>query len=124
MARGSANQAFRQIRTLYALVSVGGLTDAQLVERFLDRHGPHREEAFAALVHRHGPMVLGVCRRMLRGPADAETDDAFQAVFLVLARKAGTVRRAEGLRPWLYGVAVRTAMEARKRLARRRAREG
>jgi DNA-directed RNA polymerase specialized sigma24 family protein len=122
MARRSANQAHRLIRTLYALGSVGGLTDAQLVELFLGRDGPDREDAFAALVRRHGPMVLGVCRRMLRGSAD--TEDAFQAVFLVLARKAGAIRRVEGLKSWLYGVAVRTAKEARRRSAKRRAREG
>ncbi len=122
MSRGSANQALRQIRTLYALGAVGGLTDAQLVERFLGRDGPGREDAFAALVQRHGPMVLGVCRRMLSGSADAE--DAFQAVFFVLARKAGAVRGVEGLKSWLYGVAIRTAKEARRRSARRRAWEG
>src|SRR4051812_8601497 len=122
MARESANQVLREMRTLFALGVVGGLTDAQLVERFLGRDGSDREDAFAALVQRHGPMVLGVCRRMLSGSADSE--DVFQAVFLVLARKAGMVRRAEGLRPWLYGVAVRTAKEARRRSARRWAREG
>ncbi len=122
MARQSANQVVREMRTLFALGAVGGLTDGQLIERFLGRDGPDREDAFAALVQRHGPMVLGVCRRMLSGSADAE--DAFQAVFFVLARKAGMVRRAEGLRPWLYGVAVRTAKEARRRSARRWAREG
>src|SRR5262249_43460748 len=72
----------------------------------------------AALVDRHGPMVLKVCRRMLPTPADAE--DAFQAVFLVLARKAGSLREAETLKPWLYGVTVRTAQEARRRAVRRR----
>src|SRR5258708_1835278 len=120
MARESANQALRQIRALFATGPVGGLTDAQLVERYLGGVGSDREDAFAALVQRHGPMVQGVCRRMLSGSADAE--DAFQAVFLVLARKAGAVRRVEGLKAWLYGVAVRTAKEARRRSARRRAR--
>lgn len=61
MARESANQALRQVRTLFALGAVGGLTDAQLVDRFLGGDGSDREDAFAALVHRHGPMVLGVC---------------------------------------------------------------
>ncbi len=124
MARQSANPALRQIQTLYALGSLGGLTDAELVERFLDRDGSDREDAFAALVHRHGPMVLGVCRRMLRGPASADAEDAFQAVFLVLVRRAGAVRGFKDLKSWLYGVAVRTANEARRRSARRRAREG
>ena len=94
----------------------------QLVERFLKSDGDDREDAFAALVQRHGPMVLGVCRRMLRGSADV--DDAFQAVFLVLARKARRLSNVERLKPWLYGVAVRTAKEARRRSARRRQREG
>ncbi len=122
MVRESANQALRQVRTLFALGAVGGLTDAQLVERFLGGVGSVREDAFAALVQRHGPMVLGVCRRTLSGSADAE--DAYQAVFLVLARKAGAIRRVDGLRSWLYGVAVRTAKESGKRSARHRAREG
>ena len=122
MSRESANQTLRQIRTLYALGAVGGLTDSQLVDRFLRQDGLDREDAFAALVQRHGPMVLRVCRRMLFDSADAE--DAFQAVFLVLARKAGAVRRLDSLKSWLYGVAVRTAKEARRRSARRRAKEG
>jgi RNA polymerase sigma factor (sigma-70 family) len=122
MAGEAANETLRQIRILYGLGAAGGLTDAQLVERFLGGGGTDREDAFAALVERHGPMVLRVCRRMLSGSVDAE--DAFQAVFLVLARKAGTVRRVDGLRSWLYSVAVRTAKEARRRSARRRAREG
>jgi RNA polymerase sigma factor (sigma-70 family) len=122
MAGESANQALRQIRTLYALGPVGGLSDGELIERFLGHDGADREDAFAALVRRHGPMVLKVCRRMLTGSADA--DDAFQAVFLILARKAGAIRRTEALKSWLYGVAVRTAKEARRRSARRRAREG
>ncbi len=122
MSRESAGQTLRQIRALHALGVVGGLTDLQLVERFLTCDGSEREDAFAALVQRHGPMVLGVCRRMLSGSADVE--DAFQAVFFVLARKAGALRRVEGLKSWLYGVAVRTAKEARRRSARRRRREG
>ena len=122
MAGGSGGRAIRQIRTLYALGALGGLTDGQLIERFVGRDGPDREDAFAALVGRHGPMVLGACRRMLPGPADAE--DAFQVTFFILARKAGSVRKAEGLGPWLHAVAVRVAGEARRRAALRRARVG
>ncbi len=122
MSRESAGQALREIRALHALGTVGGLTDPQLVERYLGSQGTDREDAFAALVQRHGPMVLSVCRRMLGGSADVE--DVFQAVFLVLARKAGAVRRLEGLKSWIYGVAVRTAREARRQSARRRQREG
>jgi RNA polymerase sigma factor (sigma-70 family) len=92
-----------------------GATDGQLLERFV-----HRRDgvAFATLLRRHGPMVLGVCRRVLRGGPDAE--DAFQATFLVLARKAGTLGRPELLANWLYGVAYRTALHMRARSARRR----
>jgi RNA polymerase sigma factor (sigma-70 family) len=78
------------------------------------------EAAFAALVRRHGPMVLGVCRRLLHDAHEAE--DAFQATFLVLVHKAGSIGRPESLGPWLHGVATRTAARARQ-AARRRARE-
>jgi RNA polymerase sigma factor (sigma-70 family) len=121
MARGSATLVSRHFQTLYARGVVGNLADSQLLHRFVDGGGLDREDAFAALVDRHGPMVLKVCRRMLPTPADAE--DAFQAVFLVLARKAGSLREAETLKPWLYGVTVRTAQEARRRAARRRSLE-
>ncbi len=93
-------------------------TDAQLLARFLS----HRDEsAFAALVRRHGPMVLGVCRRLLRHAQDAE--DAFQATFLVLARKAGSVLKGQAVGSWLYMVAYRVAQRARAGQARRRAQE-
>src|SRR5262249_11405186 len=77
--------------------------------------------AFEALVRRHGPMVLGVCRRVLRDADDA--DDAFQATFLVLVRKSASIARRELLANWLYGVAYRAALEARSAAARRGARE-
>ena len=121
MARESATLVLRHFQTLYARGVVGSLADSQLLHRFVDGGGLDREDAFAALVDRHGPMVLKVCRRMLPTPADAE--DAFQAVFLVLARKAGSLREAETLKSWLYGVTVRTAQEARRRTARRRSLE-
>jgi RNA polymerase sigma factor (sigma-70 family) len=92
--------------------------DPQLLERFLRRRD---EDAFAALVRRHGPMVLAVCRRLLTDTHDAE--DAFQAVFLVLARKASSLGRPEHLGNWLYGVAYRTALKARSHAAHRRLRE-
>jgi RNA polymerase sigma factor (sigma-70 family) len=94
------------------------LTDGQLLGCFIERRD---EAAFEALVLRHGPMVLGVCRRVLCRVHDAE--DAFQATFLVLARKAASLCARELVGNWLYGSAYRTALEARARRARRRARE-
>ena len=91
--------------------------DADLVGRFARSADP---AAFAALVRRHGPMVLAACRRMLPAP---DADDAFQAVFLVLLRKAAVVRPAGAVGGWLHGVAVRTAQKARVAAARRRRRE-
>ena len=93
-------------------------TDDQLLELYRARRD---EAAFAALVARHGPLVLGVCGRLLRHREDAE--DAFQATFLVLARQAGSIRSAEALRGWLYGVASRLAGRMRVTAARRQARE-
>jgi RNA polymerase sigma factor (sigma-70 family) len=93
-------------------------TDAQLLDRFLSQHD---ECAFADLVRRHGPMVLGVCRGILLDHQDAE--DAFQATFLVLARKARWISAPEQLAGWLHGVACRTARKARTLRARNRGRE-
>ncbi len=95
-----------------------GMTDGQLLGHFLSRRD---EAAFEALVRRHGPMVLGVCRRILHSSEDAE--DAFQATFLVLVRKAASIHNRELLGNWLYGVAYRTALDARSAAARRRTRE-
>src|SRR5881398_2103839 len=92
--------------------------DGQLLERFARAH---EEAAFRALVERHGPMVLGVCRRVLRNDADAE--DAFQATFLVLVRKAGTIRPRGKVGNWLCGVAHTTALKARAMGAKRSAKE-
>jgi RNA polymerase sigma factor (sigma-70 family) len=95
-----------------------GPSDAQLVESFLVRRD---EVAFEALLRRHGPMVLGVCQRVLRNVHDAE--DALQATFLVLARKAGSIRSRQVVASWLYGVAYRTAMKARVMNAKRQTKE-
>src|SRR5271166_4736631 len=121
METGPASDVLREIRTLYSSGTLIGLTDAELLERFLARDGVDAEDAFAALVHRHGPTVLGACRRMLPRSHDAE--DAFQATFLVLARRAASIGRREQLASWLYGVAVRIARDARRRAARQGAGE-
>jgi RNA polymerase sigma factor (sigma-70 family) len=89
-------------------------SDRQLLKQFVRRHD---QSAFAALLRRHGPMVLGVCRRVLHHEQDAE--DAFQATFLVLAKRAHGLGRPERLANWLYGVAYRTAQHAQARAARR-----
>src|SRR5438128_6044494 len=93
-------------------------TDRELLEALVTRRS---EAAFEALLARHGPMVLGVCRRVLRNLHDA--DDAFQATFIVLIRRAGSVRKREALGSWLYGVAYRTAHKAHAMNAKRRLRE-
>jgi RNA polymerase sigma-70 factor (ECF subfamily) len=116
-----AHQLDSVLRRLRGLTAAGGgdaPTDRELLTRFAGRHD---EGAFAALVARHGPMVLGVCRRVLADRHAAE--DAFQATFLVLARRAGSVRRPERLGSWLHGVALRAASRARVEAAKRRARE-
>jgi RNA polymerase sigma factor (sigma-70 family) len=113
---------YRDVKTLFRDGVIGTLSDAQLLERFLAGHRDTAEDAFAAVVERHGPMVFRVCRRILMDSNDA--DDAFQVTFLVLARKARAIARLERLANWLYGVAVRTAKEVRKSAAHRRAREG
>jgi len=92
--------------------------DGQLLDRFIEAQD---ENAFEAIVRRHGPMVLGVCRRILHNYHNAE--DAFQATFLVLARKARSIRGRGVVAGWLYGVAVKTALRARTSVGRRYARE-
>jgi RNA polymerase sigma factor (sigma-70 family) len=111
--------ASRELQTLFSEGILGGLSDGRLLERF----AAHREEApFEALLRRHGPMVWGVCRRVLRDHHDAE--DAFQATFLVLARKGHSIAHRELVANWLYRVAYQTAMKARSTRAKRRMREG
>src|SRR5579883_2508035 len=96
----------------------GTPSDGELLRRYL---AVRDEAAFAALMRRHGPMVFSVCQSVLRQRDDAE--DAFQAVFLILARKAGSVRRYEGLGGWLQSVAYHVALRARARKARRQIQE-
>jgi RNA polymerase sigma factor (sigma-70 family) len=121
MDSAAARGILLDIHTLYTRGTMVGRTDAELLERFLARGAGDAEDAFAALVARHGPMILGVCRRML--PASHDAEDAFQATFLVLARRAGTIVRRDRVASWLYGVAVRTAQVARRRALRSRAAE-
>ena len=110
--------ALRDLRRLLGGGRLGDLTDAELLGKFA---GGRDEAAFAALVTRHGPMVLAACRGVLRHSHDAE--DALQATFLVLARKANSLRVDGSLAGWLYRVAFRVALQANDDAARRRARE-
>lgn len=118
VAATNMNRVVRQLCSLALWQEFAGMSDAQLLESFL-AYGD--EAAFEALVRRHGPMVLSVCRRVLHDHHDAE--DCFQAVFLVLIRKAGSIGKRELLGNWLYGVASRTAMQLRKATAKRVAKE-
>ena len=108
MATHRDNAVLPHLRRAILLDGGTGLTDSQLLGCFIDQRD---EAAFAALVRRHGPMVLSVCRRVVGNVHDA--DDAFQATFLVLVRKASSVRPRELVANWLYGVAYHTALKAR-----------
>jgi RNA polymerase sigma factor (sigma-70 family) len=121
MAPDRYGSSLRPIRTLFSVGTAGGLTDAELLERFATREGEAAELAFAVLVERHGPMVLRVCRQVVRDGHAAE--DAFQAAFLVLARKARSLRLRDSLAPWLQQVAWRTALHLRADIVRRRRHE-
>jgi RNA polymerase sigma factor (sigma-70 family) len=118
MANPPLDHLVQSIRRAAGVPSGTELTDRQLLERFVRGRS---ETAFAALVERHGALVLAVCRRVLDHVQDAE--DAFQATFLVLARKAPAVRWQEEISDWLHAVAYRTALKARGEAARRRGRE-
>jgi len=118
MPSGHASRMMPTIRRVVLAGAVADRTDGQLLAAFVANRDA---DAFAGLVRRHGPMVLGVCRRVTGDHHTAE--DAFQAVFLVLARRAAAVRPREQVGNWLYGVAYRTALKARAVLARRRSRE-
>src|SRR3954451_3518888 len=116
----ATNQLSRVIHSLRSAASPpeAALSDGQLLECYLRSR---EESAFAALVSRHGPMVWGVCRRVLHSHHDVE--DAFQATFLVLVRRAHVVVPREMVANWLYGVAHQTALKARAMASRRKGRE-
>src|SRR5262245_24389107 len=116
MATSQVSEVIQHLRRAVLLREGAGLTDGQLLKDYLGRRD---EAALAALVRRHGPMVWGVCRRVLRNYHDAE--DAFQATFLVLVRRAASIASPELLANWLYGVAHQTALNARATTAKRRA---
>src|SRR5262245_16335940 len=118
MATSQTSPVLQHFRRAVLLCDGAGLTDGQLLDDFLSGRD---EVTLAALVRRHGPMVWGVCRRVLRNHHDAE--DAFQATFLVLVRRAAAIASPELLANWLYGVAHQTALKARATAAKRRARE-
>jgi RNA polymerase sigma factor (sigma-70 family) len=114
MANGPSAALLKPLQTLFQVGTVGGMSDGQLLDQFVQRRD---EAAFAALVARHGPMVLRVCRSRLGDLHDAE--DAFQATFLVLAQKAPTIRKSEAVAGWLLGVAGRVSAKARSAARRR-----
>ncbi len=122
MERTSTNASWKHTRLLFGTGSLCGLTDRQLLDLFLARHGngdeANAEVAFEVLVKRHGPMVRRLCRSLINDHHDA--DDAFQATFLVLARRAASIRDREAVASWLYGVAGRVAARARAEVRRRR----
>ena len=124
MSKGQPASALRQLRALFTAGTATGLTDSELLERYTAERARSAEAATAAemafevLVDRHGPMVWGICHRVLGDAHEAE--DAFQATFLVLVQKADSVRVDGSLGRWLYGVAHRVALRARSEARRRR----
>ena len=118
MATSQMSGVIQHLRRTVLLRDGAGLTDGQLLTDYISRRD---EAALAALMHRHGPMVWGVCRRVLRNYHDAE--DAFQATFLVFVRKAASIASRELLANWLYGVAHQTALKARATAAKKNVRE-
>jgi polysaccharide export outer membrane protein len=116
--RSGPGKLIAQVQVLFTTGTTLGLSDRDLLERFLHHGRESGEAAFTALVERHGPMVLRVCNQALGDPHAAE--DAFQATFLVLSRRAGSIRRHDSVASWLFGVASRAAAQIRLAEARRR----
>jgi RNA polymerase sigma factor (sigma-70 family) len=121
VGKGQDDVAIRGARMWLEVATLSALTDEDLLERFASGGGQSAGVAFAALVSRHGPMVLRTCRAALRNEHDAE--DAFQASFLILARRGGTLWIHKSVGPWLHRVALRVATRARAVTARRIRRE-
>jgi RNA polymerase sigma factor (sigma-70 family) len=121
MAVERSEAALKHLRTLWNEGAISSLGDRELLARFVAHTGDTAEAAFAALMERHAPMVLLVCRQMLGDDHDAQ--DACQATFLVLARKARSIKKPEALGSWLHGVAVRVSAKAKTAAARRRSHE-
>jgi RNA polymerase sigma factor (sigma-70 family) len=121
MAPAATGALTEELAGLFGAGTCAGFSDGELLERFRSCRDDAGERAFETLVTRHGPMVLGICRNILGDPSDVH--DAFQAVFLVLARRAGAIRKSESVGSWLYGVTVRVAARARAAAIRRRVRE-
>ena len=121
MAVGQSEAVLNRPRGLACLGMAAEASDSQLLTRFMADRGESAQAAFATLVRRHAAMVLRVCQQVVGDRHSAE--DAFQATFMILARRAGSIRQPELLGNWLHGVAVRTAREARMRDVRRRRRE-
>jgi RNA polymerase sigma factor (sigma-70 family) len=117
MRKSVEGSALREIRAIFVSGTQIGLSDGELLMRFIDREGEAAQSAFAALVQRHGPMVFRVCRRLLVDSHDSQ--DAFQATFLILVRKAGSLKDRDSVGPWLFGVACRVAARSRSTSARR-----
>src|SRR5437762_1788576 len=118
MANMPLETVLRQLRAMAGAREFAGASDGALLDRFL---AGREEAAFVALLQRHGPMVFHVCRRILGNEHDAE--DTFQATFLLLARKAASIRKRGSVASWLYGVAYRLALAAKGQGSRRQARE-
>src|SRR5262249_41833805 len=108
MVQGELGTLIHHLRKLAGAAKLDELTDGELLQLFTNRN---EEAAFAALLERQGPMVFGLCKRLLHRQQDAE--DAFQAVFLVLVRRAASISRRESVAGWLYRVAYRVAMKAK-----------
>ncbi len=121
MAIERSDATLKHLRTLWSEGALGSLGDGDLLARFVAHRGDAAEAAFAVLVERHAPMVFLVCRQMLGDEHDAQ--DASQATFLVLAKKARSIKKPEALGSWLHGVALRVSAKAKVAAARRRSHE-